>query len=174
MTTPSGDSPVENTPDSEKVEEGTPSEAADMTSAQDPSKRRLTIGVVIAIVVALGLVLVIGFVLSRPGKVTVTGEFTLTDYSTAAFSNCEGDGGYSDLGAQTEAVLRDGSGAILGTANLGTVSFTDGAACTWKVKFDKVPADRDFYTFEVSRRGEIRSTRAELESNGWKFTSGIS
>ncbi len=174
MTAPLDESPLENTPDSENVAEGSPSAPAEVTGAQDPSKRRLTIGVVIAIVVALGLVLVIGFVVSRPGKVTVTGEFTLTDYSTAAFGACEGDGGYSDLGAQTEAVLRDGSGAILGTANLGTVSFTDGAACTWKVEFDKVPDDRDFYTFEVSRRGEIRSSRAELESNGWKFTSGIS
>ncbi len=172
MTTPSGDSPVENTPDSEKVAGGTPTDAADVTSVQEPTKRRLTTGVVIAIVGTLGLLVVLGFALSGSKGVTVTGKFTLLDRSTAS-NNCEGDGGYSDLGAQTEAVLRDGSGQVLGTTQLGTPTEQDIIGCTWTVEFDQVKADRDFYTFEVSRRGEIRSSRAELVANGWKFTSGI-
>jgi hypothetical protein len=70
--------------------------------------------------------------------------------------------------------LRDGSGNVLGSGSLGKETGKDYATCTWTIIFNKVPANREFYTFEVARRGEIRASRDELKSRGWKFEGSIS
>jgi hypothetical protein len=86
---------------------------------------------------------------------------------------CIGQGGYDDLKYETQVRVLDQSGVILGVTQLGNgEGVREGRAiptiCRWEFSVD-VPADRDFYSVEVSdrRRGQLSYSRSDLDSTDW-------
>lgn len=129
----------------------------------------------IAIVCLVSLTLIIGgvsFALLKQGKelLSISGDFALGDYS--AFGNlskgdtCTGKEGYSDIHSSAQVVLKDGAGTILSISRLGK-GYADGIGnCMFSVSFEKVPRV-EFYSFEVSSRGELKYSYEDLESNSF-------
>lgn len=109
---------------------------------------------------------------AEPETQTVTVKFRLADFDTA-FDDCEGTGGYSDIGTGASVTIRNGEGDVLGAADLGKGKPSDNgvqaAYCDWTVELSDVPADEDFYVAEVASRGEVTSSREDLEADGWTF-----
>src|SRR4051794_25309552 len=68
---------------------------------------------------------------------TVTVTFHLADFDTAYF-DCQGAGGYSDIGPGTSVTVKNGDGKVLGAAALGTgIPSSNGvqaAFCDWTVR----------------------------------------
>jgi hypothetical protein len=83
---------------------------------------------------------------------------------------CSAVGGYSDVSAGAQVVIKDGAGAILQTGALGLGHLVDysglNATCAFDFSVDGVP-DAPFYQVEVSSRGDISYSAVEMEQNGW-------
>jgi hypothetical protein len=101
-------------------------------------------------------------------KASVTGTWK-------AGAGCFGEGGYSDIRAGAGVTVKDASGSLIGTTTLGP-----GVAQPWpEVAPDAVQCvfpyslsvpDTAFYTFEVSHRGAISRSRADLAAKGWTMS----
>lgn len=104
--------------------------------------------------------------------VAISGVLDLLDSETAD-AGCEGQGGYSDIDAGTQVVVRDGSGEILGSTNLGPGEVEDGVACIYEFLIIGVPDDRKQYVLEIGRRGQVVSSRAEMLADEWSFEVGL-
>jgi hypothetical protein len=112
-----------------------------------------------------------------PEKVTITGALTMRCYKASS-------DGYSDIREGAEVTVKDERGTVIGTGALGKRETTNADPtedygdltnsayyaldCEFPISVPDIPADRAFYSLEVARRGEIRSSRQELEANGWK------
>jgi hypothetical protein len=111
---------------------------------------------------------------------TVKGYLSLQDSAVFMGKACEGAGGYTDLGEGTPVVVRDGDGEIIGTGRFsegkgaGVRSGAIGipSACVFAFKVKHVP-DADMYSFQMSHRGGVVYTHAELEENNWKVGAGL-
>ena len=119
----------------------------------------------------LALVLVVA---GCGGGRAITGSFVLTDDDVAWTStSCEGTGGYSDIRAGTDVVVKDATGTIIGTAALVPDPERSGTTrCTYTFM---VPVkDAEFYAVSVGKRGELTYSKAEMEAQGWTvgFTLG--
>lgn len=92
---------------------------------------------------------------------------------------CRGAGGYEDLGEGTQVVVRNESGEVIATGALGagslplsednspTTTSYDWSPCTFPIEVTDVP-DAEFYTVEVSHRGGLTYSAAELEGLDWQ------
>jgi hypothetical protein len=80
-------------------------------------------------------------------------------------------GGYGDLAAGGNVVIRDGSGTILGTGSI-TSGRLDSSGCHLSWNVDDVP-DAEFYQVTVTHRGELDYSRSQLESKNWEIDSDI-
>lgn len=146
------------------------------TTRQHPSHRgsdgRMLLGVVVS-VLALGLVLAgLGHValtrlgvLGDPG-VTVIGTVDLVDRGTSA-NGCEGVGDYSDVAVGTPVTLTDGSGAVLGTAELGEPLTFGDAGCLYTFRLAHVPTTVTAYSLRVGGTEPVVSSRATMDASGW-------
>ena len=106
------------------------------------------------------------------GLVAISGVLDLLDSETAD-AGCEGQGGYSDIDAGAQVVVRDGSGEILGSTNLGPGEVEDEVACIYEFLVIGVPDDRKQYVLEIGRRGQVVSSRAEMLADEWSFEVGL-
>jgi len=103
---------------------------------------------------------------------TVTGIFVLTGGdSSVDISSIESDGtschgvnGYSDIDRNTQVIVRNGRGEILGTTPLGD-GHGDGLTCTFSFSFP-VTEGQDRYVVSVSHRGDFIYTFNQLASQG--------
>jgi hypothetical protein len=103
---------------------------------------------------------------------SVTGTFVLTDGDSLNFGgNCAGTGGYSDISSDTQVVIKDGAGKVLGVSSLGTGT-ASGKDCTFNWIIDELPK-ADFYIVEAGRRGSLTFSRSELEARGWHVASSL-
>jgi hypothetical protein len=118
--------------------------------------------VVVAAVVAA--VLLVG------GGQTITGEFALFDSELG--SDCQGSGGYSDIGPGASVTVRNEKGETIGTSNLGSGEHISGFGCTYDFTVDGVP-NAKFYRIEVSHRGEVEYSRAEIEAADWNVNLSL-
>jgi ABC-type uncharacterized transport system permease subunit len=103
------------------------------------------------------------------GTHVITGTITVTD-TNAAFGVFEGvcilsSKGYSDISSGAGVTVKDGAGAIIGVSKLEEATTAAQDYCVWP--FSVTVADADFYSIEVSHRGEVTYSRADLESMGW-------
>ena len=80
-------------------------------------------------------------------------------------------GGYADLRDGTTVVAHDGGGKVVATGQLAGGVFTS-AGVSFTFELVDVP-DSDFYAFEVSHRGQLTQSRAELEASGWTVVASI-
>jgi len=103
---------------------------------------------------------------------TVTGIFVLTGGdSSVDISSIESDGtschgvnGYSDIDRNTQVIVRNGRGEILGTTPLGD-GHGDDLTCTFSFSFP-VTEGQDRYVVSVSHRGDFIYTFNQLASQG--------
>jgi hypothetical protein len=111
---------------------------------------------------------------------TITGYFTVRQQGINFLGQCTGSGGYDDIQAGTQVTVRDAGGQIIAVGSLGPgVAHDDmgtpmtsddpieSPMCVFPILVRDVP-DSDFYAIEVSHRGELTFTRAELESLNWE------
>ena len=90
---------------------------------------------------------------------------------------CSGRGGYSDMGTGTQVVVKDGNGSVIATGHPtgGTATITDTGeegTCIFSWNVEGVP-DSDFYSVEVSHRGAITYSKADMESNNWTLALAL-
>jgi hypothetical protein len=89
---------------------------------------------------------------------------------------CVGDGGYSDIGPGAQVTVTDQKGELIatGTLSMGERGMTnDTWVCRFAFTVPDVPG-ADFYTIEVSHRGGLTYSTAEMDAQGWTvgFTLG--
>ena len=110
--------------------------------------------------------------------VTVTGTFTLRDSDPSTYypsittsgSSCWGTRGYSDIGAGTPVVVKNGKGEVLTTTELGTGTGTS-SSCVFTFTF-KATEGQDRYMITVSHRGDISFSFDQLKDNDVALTLG--
>jgi hypothetical protein len=110
-----------------------------------------------------------GFKVLTP--IEVEGSFTLNDsdpsvYSTSITgdsSSCQGGGGYSDISPGAEVVVKNGSGTVLTTTQLGTGTGSPPTDCEFKFAFTVMDGSESGYSITVSHRGELHFTPAKLK-----------
>jgi hypothetical protein len=154
------------------IDMGTP--PAVLSSQRGLRRIWLALGVVIfvAVIAAAAVVALAGSGSLTPHH-TITGTFELlaTDQTfpsiTVAGSTCRGTGGYADIDTGAQVTLKDGDGKILGTTQLsdGTGSVT---SCTFMFSIADVP-EVSFYSIEISRRGAVTNSLAQMQANAWTF-----
>jgi hypothetical protein len=98
---------------------------------------------------------------------TIRGTFTLREGSTTDSFACSGTGGYSDIRPGTEVTVRDGSGSLIASNQLGVSSYnSDSRSCVFAFIVSDVPR-ADFYEIAVGRRGSLSYSRSQLERADW-------
>jgi hypothetical protein len=80
---------------------------------------------------------------------------------------CAGTGGYDDIFEASQVVVRDESGTVLATADLGIGLLLQPDTCSFITKVENIPPAA-FYTVEISHRGELIYSAAEMEQKGWR------
>jgi len=88
---------------------------------------------------------------------------------------CDGSTDYPDLGSGTSVTLRDSAGVIVGLSRLEGGTLVSGYVpkpeftlmttddCAFKFQFVDVESDDKFFSVEVGSRGEVNTTREDLE-----------
>lgn len=106
-------------------------------------------------------------VVSESPAIEISGTFTLNEGKGGTPSDCRGEGGYDDIRAGTEVVVRDGDGSILATAALEQGSRAiQSSVCVFAFTVGGLP-EADFYTVAVGRRGDLTYSFDDLEQAGW-------
>jgi len=112
------------------------------------------------------------------GAHTLTGSIALYDANATYLrgQSCKGTGGYSDLAPGGQDTVRDQNGAIIAVGMI-----TDGIAsdykgivvgCNLNFVVKDVP-EAKFYTIEVTHRGPLSYTYADLVALGWMLSLRI-
>jgi hypothetical protein len=94
------------------------------------------------------------------GQVTVRGEppAVLTDNELT----CRGGGGFDDLREGTQVVVTDAAGKTIALGQLGAGSWKRNVGCIFLFTVPDVPAGEKFYGLEISHRGRVQYTAAQL------------
>jgi Protein of unknown function (DUF732) len=111
-------------------------------------------------------------------SISVSGTFVLTDTNPVADvtsiatdgTSCEGTGGYSDIGSNTQLFVKNGKGEILASTQLGTGRGNE-VTCTFSFSFP-VTEGQDRYVVSVGRRGEFSYTFEQLRAHGVQIHLG--
>ena len=107
---------------------------------------------------------------------TLTGSLTLTKGTWEVGERCVGDDGYSDIRQGAQVVIRGPDGTIVATGRLrngeaisvSIAGLSLAPDCEFPFSVASVP-DEDFYSIEVSHRGEITYSRDDLEALNWEL-----
>ncbi|ONH54597.1 hypothetical protein CcI49_29980 [Frankia sp. CcI49] len=83
--------------------------------------------------------------------------------------SCDGSGGYSDIHRGAQATLTDAEGTIVSTTRIGNGTHGGSAHCTFPFTFLPIEVESGFYSVEISRRGKITKSVAELDADEWTF-----
>jgi len=100
------------------------------------------------------------------GTMTVIESLPLQQ-SGSIGAGCTGVGGYDDLSAGTAVVVKDEGGKVLATGSLDSGKISALETCQWSFTVSNVP-DAKFYQIEVSHRGAVTYSKADLDKAGWK------
>ena len=117
------------------------------------------------------------------GTISVTGDEHYYRWSLG--EPCSGSGGFDDMAAGTQVVINDGSGSTIATGHLnegtGANPYIDVGGtpdpeivdtCLFSFDVEGI-RDSDFYSVEVSHRGAMTYSKAEMESNGWTLALSL-
>lgn len=102
------------------------------------------------------------------GKVVLLGS--ITDMTGEDKGDaCHGLGGYTDMTAGADVTVKDGHGDLLATGELsgGRISESIDTLSSCEFTFEVKVPDADFYSIEVSSRGEVDFSKKDLASNDW-------
>ncbi|MDA0718395.1 MAG: PASTA domain-containing protein [Cyanobacteria bacterium] len=107
----------------------------------------------------------------------LTGSFTLIDSDiNRTAEGCSGRGGYYDIKASLQVVVKDEKGAIIGVGELEEDNYTGkgrGVICEFPFSIKNIPKAA-FYEIEVGRRGSLKYSLDELNKANWKVDFMIS
>jgi hypothetical protein len=117
--------------------------------------------------------LLIGVAACGPGAVTshaLTGTLTLKAGDSRT-PTCEGTGGYSDIHPGTQLTVKDEAGVIVGSGTLGAATSPADTRypCEYPFTISEVGAAK-FYSVEVSKRGALTYSAADMDKMGWKVS----
>jgi hypothetical protein len=106
---------------------------------------------------------------------TVSGVFVLSDTKAneaiaSDGKDCQGVDGYSDIGRDTQLIVKNGKGDVLATTALGDGHGTQ-VTCTFSFSFP-ITEGQDRYVVSVSHRGEFSYTFNQLQRNGVQIRLG--
>ncbi len=101
------------------------------------------------------------------GAITIPSSGARDD---SAVGSCTGAGGYSDIREGAAVTVRDGSGDVIATGRLegGVV---EGSLCIHVFQVDVPRAD--FYSFEVSNRGELTYSYQDMVDAEWQVALSL-
>jgi hypothetical protein len=110
-----------------------------------------------------------GFTTLHP--IDVEGSFTLQDSTPLDFSpditgqasSCQGASGYSDISAGTEVLVKNGSGTVLITTQLGVGTGSPPVNCEFTFSFTVMDGSEGGYSIAVSHRGDVHFTAEQLK-----------
>lgn len=101
---------------------------------------------------------------------TLTGSFTLIDSDILRTSEgCSGTGGYSDVHAGMQVVIKNEKGEILALGELGpdrNPGQYSEVSCVFPFVVKDIPR-ADFYEIEVGKRGSLKYSIEDLRKAGW-------
>lgn len=83
----------------------------------------------------------------------------------AGVKPCKGDGGYSDIREGATVTVRDEAGVTIGTGRLSEGALGSNV-CVFEFTPIRLPP-AEFYSVEVSHRGAITYSQAEMVASGW-------
>lgn len=90
---------------------------------------------------------------------------------TLTFNGFDGQAGYEDINPQAQVTLTDQAGTVLAVTQLGTETpLTATSVPTFTFDFGPVPDGPTFYSVEVSHRGKVTDSAAQLAADGWVFS----
>jgi len=110
---------------------------------------------------------------------TVKGEMTLNDFKSFRYDkigdSCSGDGGYSDIDEGATVSVKNQSGTLIGSGRLGPGTVQGGSTLKWCVFPFEVGGVKDaqFFQVEVSRRGGLSYSKADMEKNDWTVHASL-
>jgi len=106
-----------------------------------------------------------------PAGHTVTGTLrVVVSHSSYASPDCSAlSGGFSDIAAGTQVIVKDDGGKIVGTGQLKNEGVRNSSTeCEYSFSVGPVP-DRPFYSVEVSHRGAQTYSLDQMKAQGWKI-----
>lgn len=95
---------------------------------------------------------------------------SISSYSSSAGFDCQGTGGYSDIGPNTAVAVMDETGTLIAKGSL-TGSSGSSSLCVLSFSVPDVPTGKKYYKVEVSHRGELSYTEEEAR-DGLGLTLG--
>lgn len=105
---------------------------------------------------------------------TITGTLSLRGDRYGNYPNiivsgtrCYGTSGYDDIQAGGAVTIRDGNDTTIAVGRLDSGTWSAGE-CNFPFKITDVP-DSEFYSIEVTHRGQVFASKQELESTNWRF-----
>jgi hypothetical protein len=99
-------------------------------------------------------------VLTVEGSVLVRGSYP--QVVRVSESRCAGGGGFDDIREGTQVVVTDAAGKTIALGQLTAGGRKGGVGCMFLFVVENVPAGLDFYGIEVSHRGRVQYTAAQL------------
>jgi hypothetical protein len=135
--------------------------------AHRPRRGPVWTAALIAIPVLVVAVVAVGGWIVLHRAITVHGAFRLTSVTTGVTrtgtNNCQGANGYSDLQEGTQVTVTDQSGAVVALGTLDVGQAQSDSVCVFPFTLN-VPAGKGFYGIEVSHRGVVHLSEAELRA----------
>lgn len=117
---------------------------------------------------------------------SITGTMTMItgpadadyDRNPAVGGSCEGSGGFDDIRSGASVVVRNEDGTTIASGRLEPGEITSVykgtiPTCEWAFEVRDVPA-AEFYEIEVSHRGGLQYSKAEMEEMNWEVAFSIS
>jgi hypothetical protein len=154
----------------ENVQESASQEDAAATPSATRSRKLIIVIFGLLIVGALGAFLAIR--LGGDPTYTITGGLaldlggTFSGFSADEGDACNGAGGYSDIRPGAQVTVRDGTGATVAVSSLGGGARRS-ASCIFTFVVPDVPRV-DFYSVEVSHRGQVQFSFDDMERQDWE------
>jgi hypothetical protein len=119
---------------------------------------------------AVLFLIVVGVVFLGGGGHKVEGTFALFDPEVG--SDCHGSGGYDDIRPGAAVTIRNESGNTIASGDLEEGEHFEGTGCEYPFTIDDVP-NAEFYRIQVSHRGEVEFSHAEMEDNDWTVSLSL-
>jgi hypothetical protein len=113
-------------------------------------------GVVLIVAIGIG-----AWWLTTQRTITVAGDITVTSRAdvTSTGTGCFTSGGYADIAAGAQIIIKDAAGKVLATTTLGPG--VGAGICTFPFTAD-VPRGSDFYGVELARRGVVTFSAEQM------------
>ena len=151
------------------------------TPLYPPPRQRRRLPAFVIVLLTLGVVIIAalgGYLIyrgTRPAPVTIDGSVTLSSGIDGG-STCQGKDGFDDIREGTTVVVHDSAGKVIATgelsAGVGEEMVADMAlSCRFAFSVRDVPRQK-FYGIEVSHRGTVTFTAAQVENGDVALSLG--